>query len=124
MEEKSVLEITIPGSRNVQNKYTEYEVVCVTNSRSFRKCYTKVFRRYSDFHRLHCRLKYLMKVLPEFPRKRWNKMSREVVEERVRMLTVYMRFVCDQLLRSREGVEKIEADIVAFIQGRSSVPET
>lgn len=118
MEEESVLEISIPGSRNVGNKYTEYEVVCITNSKSFKKCYTKIFRRYSEFHKLHCRLRCLMKTLPEFPKKRWNKLSRDVVEERMRMLTIYMRFVCDQALGGSEEMKKVEADIVNFVQGK------
>ncbi|ADM11534.1 Grd19 sorting nexin-like protein [Encephalitozoon intestinalis ATCC 50506] len=118
MEEESVLEITIPGTRNVEGKYTEYEVVCVTNNKSFKKRYTKVFKRYRDFYKLHSRLRCLVKVLPEFPRKRWNKMSGDVVEERMRMLPIYMKFVCDQILSDREASGKIEADIVDFIQGK------
>ncbi|AFN83017.1 Grd19 sorting nexin-like protein [Encephalitozoon romaleae SJ-2008] len=118
MEEERLLEITIPGSRNVQDRYTEYEVVCITNNKSFGKCYTKVFRRYRDFHMLHSRLKCFLKVLPEFPRKRWNKMDKDVIEERMRMLTVYLKFVCDEVLKGRKDMEKVEADIVAFIQGK------
>ncbi|KAG5859700.1 PX domain-containing protein [Encephalitozoon hellem] len=120
MEQERLLEITIPGTRDVEGKHTEYEVVCITNSRSFEKCYTKAFRRYSDFYKLHRRLKCLIKVLPEFPKKRWNKMSKDVIEERMRMLSVYLKFVCDQILKGGKGVEKIEADVVAFVQGKDS----
>lgn len=116
MEEESVLEISIPGARNVGNKYTEYEVVCITNSKDFNRCYAKVFRRYSDFHRLHTRLKCFMHVLPEFPKKRWNKLDKRVVEERTQMLTVYLRFVCDYILKGKRDAGKVSHDVMKFIQ--------
>jgi sorting nexin-3/12 len=114
MEENSVLEMSIAGHRNIKDSYTEYEVVCITNDTSFDKCYMKVYRRYSDFRRLHLRLRCLTAVLPEFPRRRWGKMKEEVVGERIEMLNVYLRFVCEYVQRS--STASFKKQLVRFIQ--------
>lgn len=117
MEEEHVLEISIPATRLIKNSHTEYEIVCITNNKSFKRSYVKVFRRYRDFRKLHHKLRCFIKILPEFPRKKWNKLSKEVVEERIRMLTVYLRFVCDYIIKNEKDTEKISADVINFIQG-------
>lgn len=114
--EESVLEISIPGTRSIRNRYTEYEIVCITNNTGFGKCYSRVFRRYSDFLRLHTKLRCFVKMLPEFPKKRWNKMHRNTIDERMQMFAVYLKFVCDYILKNKKDAEKISADVVAFVQ--------
>lgn len=111
-----MLEISISGTKTVKKKHTEYEIVCITNNKSFRRCYIKVFRRYNDFHKLHSKLKCFVQVLPEFPKKRWNKLHKDVIEERVQMFTVYLRFVCDYILREKKNSDKISADVIGFMQ--------
>jgi sorting nexin-3/12 len=112
MEDNTILEMSISGHRNVKNRYTEYELVCITNDTSFDKCYLKIYRRYSDFQRLHLRLKCLTAALPEFPKKRWGKMREEVIGERTEMLNVYLRFVCEYVQKNGS----FKRHLVKFIQ--------
>ena len=118
--EENVLEISIAGSRTIRDRYTEYEIVCITNSKAFGKCYTKVYRRYSDFLRLHCRLRCLVDILPEFPKKKWKKLCRNAVEERMKMLAIYMKFICDYVLHKEDNAEKIEQDVASFMKGNDT----
>ena len=118
MSEGNVLEISISGTRNAKNKYAEYEVVCITNKKGFGKCYITAFRRYSDFYKLKLcnKLKCFIKVLSDFPRNKWKKLNKEVLEERMLMFMVYLRFVCDYVLKDEKDRNKVSADVVNFMQ--------
>ncbi|EJW04481.1 hypothetical protein EDEG_01298 [Edhazardia aedis USNM 41457] len=127
------LEIYITRNRHSVNQYTEYEITTITNLPSFKRNYTVVNRRYSQFEKLNKELKkYQQKynkniyytdgankdlVIPSFPGKTglWvNKYSDSVIEHRVFMFTNYLRFLSEYLVlcEDREWAK----EFVRFLQ--------
>lgn len=89
-EDPRVLEITIPAHKLINN-ITYYQVICITNIKEYDKCYSRVYRRYTQFRHLHNVLSKKM-VLPEFPKKRIFMKNENVVRERTAMLSVWLRY--------------------------------
>lgn len=116
MNEDNIMEISVSNFRNVNEKYTEYEIICITNIKHFKKCYIKAYRRYSDFHKFHKKIKTFISVLPEFPKKKWNKMKSNVIQERMEMLNIYLKYVCEYINKNKEVSDKYFHEVINFIQ--------
>ena len=103
---KQLFEISIPRYQNTK-RYTEYQIVIVAQIPKFgNDCYF-VYRRYSDFERLHKILEKEIMYLPPFPSKVfWNK-KRAVMEDRKTKLDIYLKYIASFIIRN--GYENCES---------------
>lgn len=123
-EPENFLEIEVKnpithGSKS-SNMYTDYEIVCRTNIPAFKKKFSKVRRRYSDFYSFRSILENETSrvVIPKLPDKSIfsysNRFSPEFIEERRHGLEHFINVVASHPLLqtgSRSMISFIQDDV-------------
>jgi sorting nexin-3/12 len=85
---------------------TMYEIVSITNIKKFKRCYYRVYKRYTDFYNLHMFLRGHIPALPDFPRKYYyTSLTKKVIDARVKTFNIYLRYISLLLIRN-EGYEQ------------------
>lgn len=116
MKENAVFEVSIPSTRN-NNGHIEYQINIITNSKILDKCYTCIYKRYSDFLTLHNKIKSDIPALPDFPKKKWFfNSSRNVIESRRQCFEVYLRYITQFIIRNNFESQTFGLEIIKFIQ--------
>ncbi|KAF7684608.1 Sorting nexin-3 [Astathelohania contejeani] len=111
---EDILEIYIEGHKN-QRGFTLYEIVCITNLPEFKSSYFKIYRRYSQFLKLHNKIKLFIPILPTFPKKEFRKLRIEVILVRKDLLTTYLKYLSSLYLKSDEGDKLWKEEMLNFI---------
>ncbi|KAF9761945.1 Sorting nexin-3 [Nosema granulosis] len=109
-----LLETSISKTFCKNNKYTLYEIVCITNLPTKKNCFFKVHKRYSDFYVLHGKIKMHLKNLPPFPKKKYFKMDYSTITERMIMFDGYLRYLCHMVI-SNNITDECKALITSFL---------
>lgn len=113
-DDTRILEISIPKHKKIQNVIF-YEIVLITNIHEYNKCYSRVFRRYSEFKLLKKVINKTL-VLPEFPPKKFFNLKETVISERKNMLSVWIRFVAKLIEDENCYEEEWAKEVISFIQ--------
>ncbi|TBU04957.1 putative PX domain-containing protein [Hamiltosporidium magnivora] len=116
MTNSDIFEISIQKHIYLPEKNcTVYEIVCITNSDHFKKCHSRVLRRYSEFRALHYKMKKDIPALPQFPSKCLNRLNYNVVQERHYMLNAYIKYLGELFFEKKNFNEKWAKCFVEFI---------
>jgi sorting nexin-3/12 len=99
-----LLETSITKTFSKNSKYTLYEINCITNLPTKKSCFSKIYKRYSEFLGFHNKIKKIVKDVPPFPKKKYDKMNHETISLRKIMFDNYLRYFC--LMVSSESVSK------------------
>lgn len=92
---KKIIEVYVhAGEKDYNGKY-QYEITTISNIDAFKVNYAIVRRRYSQFLKLHDKIRKTEKELPMFPKKTIMKCGKNDALKRERMFACYMRFVGD-----------------------------
>lgn len=110
---EEIVEAYISSTKCVDRKYTLYELIVVTNIDKM-KNYQIIYKRYSDFLRLNKSISKKIKELPVFPCKVFNKLSNEVINERVNRFNFYIKYLC-MLVTKKEVDEESRNIILNFL---------
>ena len=92
MESENIIEAYITSTMTIKN-YTAYEITIVTNIKNLNNHYS-ITKRYSDFYKMHCIIKNEIFELPIFPKKVFNKIKNEIIQERACKLNFYIKYLC------------------------------
>ena len=65
-----IFEISIPTAKKIDSHF-EYQINIISDCESFEKNYISIYRRYSEFLKLHNSIKSYIPSLPSFPKKAW-----------------------------------------------------
>lgn len=118
MGDALILEISIPSSR-LQRGHTEYQIDLITNNEHFERNYIRVFRRYSEFLRLHKKIKHRIPALPEFPKKiLLLRFKESIVESRRVHFEIYARYICQFVIRNGFEHESFGRAILDFFSSK------
>lgn len=109
-----ILEISIPTHKKLNN-ITHYEVLCITNLQEYKKCYSRVFRRYKQFRHLYKVLSGKI-VQPEFPKKRFFNYKEEVIKERIAMFSVWLRYIAKLVDDNNCYGDEWAKEVLRFLQ--------
>lgn len=106
-----VLELYIPKVKN--NKKIYYEIILITNIKEYKKCYSKVYRRYSDFYKLNQRIKNIMKL--DFPKKKFFN-TQDVINERKTKFKIYLNKIIETIDKNNLYMDDWVKDVMSFLQ--------
>ena len=112
---KDIIEGYISSTKCVSNSYTLYEIVVITNIINI-KNYKIIYKRYSDFSKLHKKISKHIKELPVFPDKKIKKLDEKVVKERVMRFNFYVKYICMLIVKKElnDYCKKIILDFLSY----------
>ncbi|KAG0442003.1 HCLS1-binding protein 3 [Dictyocoela muelleri] len=107
-----VIQIEIPRIKKDIKIY--YEIVVITNIEHYKKCYSKVYKRYSDFLKLYYKTKSHIKFKNFPPKKFW--ITKHDIEERRLLFIKFLRSVVEFIEVNGSYKEKWAKEAIQFLQ--------
>jgi len=105
------------------SNYVLYKIDIITNIKEW-----YIYRRYSKFEELHSKLIGRIKLLPDFPEKKFFNLSTQIINARKKQLEYYLNFLFNNvdLYYFSEILEFIEfeEDLLMLLEKKRSVTET
>ncbi|KAL6120632.1 hypothetical protein NUSPORA_02607 [Nucleospora cyclopteri] len=100
INENRVFEVSIPKYQNVK-RYTEYQIVVVAQHKYITSDCFFIYRRYSEFLKLHKILEKDILYLPDFPPKVFLNKKKEILEDRRKKFDLYLKYVTSFIIRNK-----------------------
>lgn len=111
---KMIFELSISSSKNIKG-HTEYQFIIISNIPELNNTYTRIYKRFSQIHKLHKKIYKAFPKLPDFPKKVWfGKMDPIVIENRRKMFEAYFSYVFDFILKNNLKEEKFSSEVFSF----------